>query len=47
MIKYDNISYSMTKIFLRNVTVQPVFRIVSAITISKPIYGIKLDILYH
>ena len=35
MIKYHDISYSVPKMVLRNVTVRTVFRIVSAVTIPK------------
>ena len=45
MIKYHNISYSVAKMVLRNVTVQMGFRIVSAVTILKTICGIGWDIL--
>ena len=45
MFKYHNISYYRRKFVVRNVIVQKVFRIVSAVTILETISGIELDIL--
>ena len=44
LIKYHNISYSVQKMVLRNVTVQAHFRIISAVTISNTICGIQWNI---
>ena len=47
LIKYHNISYSVPNMILRNVAVQTVFRIVSAVTIPKTSCGIEYDILWY
>ena len=44
MIKDHNISYPVPTMVLKNVTLQTVFRIVSAVTIPKTICGLEWDI---
>ena len=46
-VKYHNKSYSVLKIVFRNVAVQTIFRIVSAVPILKTIRGIESDILLY